>query len=179
MRWPARGPWARRPGLTWALIAGLIGLAAGCGYSVHGHLPADVKTVAVPILGNRTTKPAVETEMTRALADAFATDGRLKVVSRDVADTVLEGEVTSYELVSIAFDPAANVRLYRLVITMNVRFRDVRRNTMLFTQTGLSEKADFRVSGVVSETISREEIALRAATLDIARAVVALAIERF
>jgi hypothetical protein len=50
---------------------------------------------------------------------------------------------------------------------------------MLFEQQGLTEKADFRVSGAVSETISREEIALREATRDIARAVVALAIERF
>jgi outer membrane lipopolysaccharide assembly protein LptE/RlpB len=162
-----------------ASVLGAVLLLAGCGYSVRGHLPDDVRTVAVPILANRTLKPAVETEMTRALADAFATDGRLKVVSRDTADTLLEGEVTSYELVSIAFDPEANVRLYRLVVTLNVRLRDVRRNTILFNGHGLSEKADFRVSGTVSETISREEIALRAATLDIARAVVALAIERF
>ena len=161
------------------LIVGIVALVAGCGYSTRGHLPADVKTVAVPIFQNRTTKPAVETEMTRALADAFATDGRLRVVSRDAADAVLEGEVTGYELVSIAFDPAANVRIYRLVVTMNVRFKDMRRNTLLFHQDGLSEKSDFRVSGAVSETISREEIALRLATADIARAVVALAIERF
>ena len=157
----------------------LIAITAACGYTTRGHLPADVRTVAVPVFANRTTKPAVETEMTRALADAFATDGRLKVVSRDGADALLEGEVTGYELISIAFDPNVNVRLYRLVVTMNVRFRDVRRNTMLFEQYGLSEKADFRVLGAVSETIAREEIALRAATADIARAVVALAIERF
>jgi hypothetical protein len=162
-----------------ACVLGAVLLLGGCGYSVRGHLPTDVRTVAIPVLTNRTTKPAVETEMTRALADAFATDGRLKVVSRDAADSLLEGEVTSYELVSIAFDPEANVRLYRLVVTLNVRLRDVRRNTLLFDGRGLSEKADFRVSGAVSETISREEIALRTATLDIARAVVALAIERF
>jgi hypothetical protein len=162
-----------------ACVLAAVLLLGGCGYSVRGHLPADVRTVAIPILANRTLKPAVETEMTRALADAFATDGRLKVVSRDMADTLLEGEVLGYELVSIAFDPEANVRLYRLVVTLNVRLRDVRRNEVLFDGRGLSEKADFRVSGAVSETISREEIALRAATLDIARAVVALAIERF
>ncbi len=162
-----------------ASVVGAVLLLVGCGYSVRGHLPDDIRTVAIPILTNRTMKPAVETEMTRALADAFATDGRLKVVSRDAADSLLEGEVTSYELVSIAFDPEANVRLYRLVVTLNVRLRDVRRNTVLFNGQGLSEKADFRVSGAVAETISREEIALRAATLDIARAVVALAIERF
>jgi hypothetical protein len=160
-------------------LLALLVLVAGCGYSARGHLPSDVRTVAVPIFGNRTTKPAVETEMTRALADAFATDGRLRVVSRATADAVLEGEVTAYELISIAFDPTANVRIYRLLVTMNVSLRDVRRNAVLFQQQGLSEKADFRVSGLVSETIAREEIALRAATLDIARAVVALAIERF
>ena len=162
-----------------AILLGIVTLAAGCGYTVRGHLPADVRTIAIPVLANRTTKPAVETDMTRALADAFATDGRLRVVSRDQADSVLEGEVTGYELISIAFDPRANVRLYRLVVTMNVRLRDVRRNTLLFEQYGFSEKADFRVLGAVSETIAREEIALRAATVDIARAVVALAIERF
>jgi outer membrane lipopolysaccharide assembly protein LptE/RlpB len=154
-------------------------LLAGCGYSTRGHLPADVRTVAVPVFANRTTKPAVETEMTRALADAFATDGRLRVVGREAADALLEGEVTGYELVSIAFDLTANVRKYRLVVTMNVRLRDMRRNTVLFQQQGLSEKADFNVSGAGSETIAREEIALRDATRDIARAVVALAIERF
>jgi hypothetical protein len=146
---------------------------------LRGHLPDDVKTVAIPILVNRTTKPFVETDMTRALADAFATDGRLKVVGRETADSVLEGEVTGYELVSIAFDARANIRLFRLVVTMNVRLRDTRKNVMLFQQAGLSEKADFRVSGAVSETISREEVGLLAATRDIARAVVALAIERF
>jgi len=162
-----------------ATLLALLLVVTGCGYSARGHLPDDIRTVAIPILGNRTTKPAVETEMTRALADAFATDGRLRVVSRDAADALIEGEVTGYELLSIAFDPNANVRIYRLLVTMNVRFRDLRRNSMLFQQQGLSEKADFRVSGQVSETISREEIALRQATLEIARAVVALAIERF
>src|SRR2546427_1880515 len=77
-----------RPGPV-SIILLLAALVGGCGYSVRGHLPDDVRTVAVPILVNRTMKPAVETEMTRAIATAFATDGRLKVVSRDVADALL------------------------------------------------------------------------------------------
>src|SRR5687767_13507417 len=28
-------------------------LVAGCGYSVRGHLPADVRTVSIPVFGNR------------------------------------------------------------------------------------------------------------------------------
>jgi hypothetical protein len=111
--------------------------------------------------------------------EAFSTNGRLRVVAAEAADAILEGDVVGYQLESIAFDPHANVRQYRLLVTLNVRFRDVRRNTVLFRRDGFQEKADFRVLGAVSETISREETALRAAAVDIARTVVSLAIERF
>jgi hypothetical protein len=111
--------------------------------------------------------------------EAFSTNGRLRVVAADAADSILEADVVGYQLESIAFDPRANIRQYRLLVTLNVRFRDVRRNTILFQRDGVQEKADFRVLGAVSENISREESALRAAAVDIARAVVSLAVERF
>lgn len=151
----------------------------GCGYSLRGNLPDDIKTVAVPVFRNRTGEPAVENLITRAVIEAFSTNGRLRVVAAEAADAILEGDVVGYQLESIAFDPHANVRQYRLLVTLNVRFRDVRRNTVLFRRDGFQEKADFRVLGAVSETISREETALRAAAVDIARTVVSLAIERF
>lgn len=151
----------------------------GCGYSLRGNLPDDIKTVAVPVFRNRTGEPAVENLITRAVIEAFSTNGRLRVVAAEAADAILEGDVVGYQLESIAFDPRANVRQYRLLVTLNVRFRDVRRNTVLFRRDGFQEKADFRVLGAVSETISREETALRAAAVDIARTVVSLAIERF
>lgn len=151
----------------------------GCGYSLRGNLPEDIKTVAVPVFRNRTGEPAVENLLTRAVIEAFSTNGRLRVVAAAAADSILEADVVGYQLESIAFDPRANIRQYRLLVTLNVRFRDVRRNTILFQRDGFQEKADFRVLGAVSENISREESALRAAAVDIARAVVSLAVERF
>lgn len=166
---------SRRAFAALALVLGL----GGCGYSLRGNLPDDIKTVAVPVFRNRTGEPAVENLITRAVIEAFSTNGRLRVVAAEAADAILEGDVVGYQLESIAFDPRANVRQYRLLVTLNVRFRDVRRNTVLFRRDGFQEKADFRVLGAVSETISREETALRAAAVDIARTVVSLAIERF
>jgi outer membrane lipopolysaccharide assembly protein LptE/RlpB len=160
--------------------AALLALAlGGCGYTVRGNLPAHIKTVAVPMFTNRTPRPGIETVITRAIVEAFSTDGRLRVVAPGDADAVLEGEVVDRQLVSIAFDPKANVQQYRLLITLNVRFRDARENTLLFEQRSLQEQSDFRVLGTVSDTIAEEEGALRAATVDIARAVVILAIQRF
>jgi len=151
----------------------------GCAYSLRGNLPEDIKTVAVPVFRNRTGEPAVENLLTRAVIEAFSTNGRLRVVAPGAADSILEGDVVGYRLESIAFDPRANVRQYRLLVTLNVRFRDVRRNAILFQREGFQERADFNVLGAVSENISREESALRAAAVDIARAVVSLAVERF
>ena len=159
---------------------GLVAIAVGgCGYSLRGHVPPHIKTVGVPIFQNRTTEPAVEGFLTRAIVEAFSTNGRLRVVQPEDADAILEGEVTGYTLDSIAFDPRANVRQYRLTVTLNLRFRDVRRNVMLFEQAGLQERADFQVQSAVADTISREETALRLAAVDIARSVVNLAVERF
>jgi outer membrane lipopolysaccharide assembly protein LptE/RlpB len=154
-------------------------LLGGCGYTVHGTLPSHINTVAVPIFRNHTQEPAVESFITRAVVEAFSTNGRLKVVSSGQADAILDGEIVGYSVGSIAFDRDANVRQYRLVVTVNLRMRDVRRNTVLFQQNGVREQADFRVQNAVSQTISREETALRAAAVDIGRAIVSLATTRF
>jgi len=164
--------------------AGALALAAavllgGCGYTVRGTLPSHIQTVSVPIFKNHTREPAVESLITRAVVEAFSTNGRLKVVGRSQADAVLDGEIISYNIASIAFDQDANVRLYRLTVTVNLRMRDVKRNAMLFEQTGVQEQADFRVQSAVSQTISREETALRTAATEIGRAIVALAVTRF
>jgi outer membrane lipopolysaccharide assembly protein LptE/RlpB len=154
-------------------------LAGGCGYSLRGNLPAHIKTVAVPTFKNRTPEPGVETFLTGAVVEAFSTNGRLTVVEPEHADAVLEGEVVGYQVQSVAYDPRANVQQYRLVVTMNLRFRDVKRAVVLFEQENLQERSEFRTLGAVAQTISREESALRAAAVDIARAIVAFAIDRF
>ena len=170
----------RAVGRVRALGLALLAIAtAGCGYSLRGNLPDHIRTVAVPVFTNRTGEPAVENLLTSAVVEAFSTNGRLRVVGPEDADSILEGEVVGYSLQSIAFDAHANTRVYRLVVTLNLRFRDVQRNTVLFEQQRLREKADFQVLGAVSQTISREESAVRAAAIDIGRAIVSLAVERF
>lgn len=168
----------RGVGRAGALLAAIL-VATGCGYTLRSTLPAHIQTVAVPVFKNRTAQPGVENFITRAVADAFATNGRLRVVKPEQADAVLDGEITGYQVDSVAFDPAANVRQYRLTVTMNLRFRDVRDNKVLYARNGVQERADFRVSSAVSGTLVLEQSALRTAAVDIGRAVVSAAIERF
>src|SRR5207245_10098980 len=127
---------------------------------------------ALPISG-------VENFLTRAVVDAFSTNGRLRVVGPDAADSILEGEVTGYDVQSIAFDATANVRQYRLIVTLNLRYRDVKEEKLLFDRRGYQDRADFRVTGSVSSTIALEQVALSAASVEIARSIVAFTLERF
>ena len=166
-----------RAGAALALVTAL--LAGGCGYTIGGTLPSHIQTVSVPIFRNTTREPGVESLITRAVVEAFSTNGRLKVVGSSQADAILDGEITGYSVSSIAFDKDSNVRLYRLIVTVNLRMRDVKRNALLFQQSGVQEQSDFRVQGQVSQTISREETALRGAATEIGRAIVALAVTRF
>ncbi len=169
----------RTVGALAALAVVLVAALGGCGYSFRGNLPDHIRTVAVPIFTNKTQEPAVENAITAAVIDAFSNSGKLKVVSAGQADSVLEGEIVGYQLQSIAFDRQLNVREYRLLVTLNIQFRDVRRGGMLWRQEGLQETSDFRVPGQVSETISREEGAVREAARDIGRKIVNLAVDRF
>jgi outer membrane lipopolysaccharide assembly protein LptE/RlpB len=166
------------PGLAGVLLGTLV-LGAGCGYSLRGNLPPDVKTVGVPIFRNLTAEPAVEGFITRAVVEAFVRNGRLRVVNPSQADAILEGEVVGYTVFATAFNPNENITAYRLVVTLNLTFRDVKRKSILFQQSGLQEQADFRVLGQVSQTISREETAVSQAAVQIAHTVVSLAVERF
>lgn len=165
------------------LLAGvvLVGLVGGCGYSVGmgGNLPSHIKTVAVPIFVNSTQQPAVESVITAAVINAFVTSGRLKVVSVKDADSILEGNIVTYNLESIAYNAQINVTEYRLRVRVNILFRDVRQGTTLWKQDGLEQWADFRVQGQVSETLAREDVAARQAAVDIGRRIVASSVDRF
>ena len=116
---------------------------------------------------------------TRAVVEAFSTNGRLRVVSAAEADAVLDGEVVGYSVYSIAFDKDANVRQYRLVVSVNLQLRDRRKNEVLFKQSGVREQVDFRVQNAVSQTISLEETALKAAAVEVGRSIASLTITRF
>ncbi|MGH7312662.1 MAG: LPS assembly lipoprotein LptE [Candidatus Rokuibacteriota bacterium] len=164
---------------TGAVVIAALLVAVGCGYSFRGTLPDHIQSIAVPVFTNRTREPAVENVITRAVVEAFSTNGRLRVVGPERADSLLEGEITGYELVSLAFDPSAAVRRYRLVVTLNLRYRDLRERTLVFARSGFQERADFQVGAAVSQTLVQEDAALRTAAVEIGRAVVALTLDRF
>ena len=167
-------------GVGRALALGLLAAAvAGCGYSFRGTLPEHIQTVAVPIFVNKTGEPKLGSVLTNGVLEAFSTNGRLRVVRREDADAVLEGEVIGYSVVSISYDSNANVRQYRLTVTMNLKLLDMKKSAVLFEEHSFREKADFNVQNAVSQTIAVEETAVRSAAIEIGRAIVSITLSRF
>lgn len=163
-----------------ALALGLLAAAvAGCGYSFRGTLPEHIQTVAVPVFVNKTGEPRLGSVLTNGVVEAFSTNGRLRVVRREDADAVLEGEVIGYSVVPISYDSNANVRQYRLTVTMNLKLLDMKKSAVVFEEHSLSEKADFNVQSAVSQTIAVEETSVRSAATEIGRAIVSITLSRF
>jgi hypothetical protein len=144
-----------------------------------GNLPDHLKTVSVPVFKNSSNESGAESTITAGVINAFTTNGRLRVVPIDRADSVLEGEITSYTVQSLTYDSNLNLRSYMLTVSMNVRFRDLKKSELLWQQSGLTEQVPFDVAGQVSDTISREEGAVKQAALQIGQRVVNHAIDRF
>jgi len=171
----------RRAGIGAALaLATLAAGLGGCGYSLRTSLPPGIRTIHVPVLENRTQEPGIEDFITQALTQAVVTGGRLRIAANArEADASLEGAIVEYRLSSLAFDSAANVTQYRLVIGLSLTFRDLRQNRVIWKQDRLEERADFAVAGRGTQTLAREETAVRQAAVDVARAIVSFAFEGF
>lgn len=161
------------------LLLAVLG-AGGCGYSLRSSLPAHIQTVHIPVLQNKTQEPGIEDFVTQALTQAVITGGRLKIAeSAGRADALLEGAIIGYSLTALAFDRGANVTQYRLEIALALTLRDRQRDQVIWQQERIQERADFPVTGQVTQTLAREEQAVRRAAVDISRAIVSMAFEGF
>jgi len=66
---------------------------AGSGYQWRSLYREDVKTVAVPIFQNKSFRRGVEFQLTQALVQQIEAKSPYKVVPKERADTVLDGEI--------------------------------------------------------------------------------------
>jgi outer membrane lipopolysaccharide assembly protein LptE/RlpB len=166
--------------IAWAVVLAVALGVSGCGYSLRASLPANIKTVHVPVLQNRTQEPGIEDFVTRALTEALVTSGVARIASSpELADGVLEGAIIGYSLTSLAFDRAINATQYRLQLALSLALKDRRSGDVIWSQERIEERADFPVTGQVTQTLAREQDAVRRAAVDISRAIISLACEGF
>jgi len=161
------------------LLVGAACLPSGCGYSFRGNLPGHIKTVAVPMFKNKTEAVGLENTITSAVISAFSNGGRLRIAPAEEADSILEGEIVGYQLDGAGFDRNSNVQAYHLRVVLNVVFRDVRQNKVLWEEKGLTQTSDFQVQGQVSDTLAQGAGAVSQGAADIGRKIANAAVDLF
>ena len=117
----------------------LLLVLAGCGYHFAGHgnsLPGEVSRVYLPLFANRTLKPQLENLLSNEVGMALARNGNIiEVRSKELAEAVLQGTVSSYATTAIAYDKNDDISEYRAKLTIEVSLRSIADGRLLWQGT--------------------------------------------
>lgn len=141
----------------WAVASGFIISVTGCGYQQSGsteNAPAgyqwkslyrgDVRSVAVPIFTNRTFYRGVEFNLTEAVAQQLETHSPYRIASRELADTVLEGEILRVRVRTLSEDRAAITPQEQLyTVRVSFTWKDLRTGKILVERKDFEQAAPY------------------------------------
>lgn len=140
--------------LRW-IILGLLLLPCGCGYSQSGDQPSggyqwrslwreDVKSVAIPIFANKDYTRGVEFALTKAVISQLESHSPYKVMPRERADTVLEGEITSVKRETVSSDSRTAIPQEQLyVINIDFTWKDLRTGQIIVQRRNFEQTTTY------------------------------------
>jgi len=142
------------------LVAALLALA-GCPYGFSSSLlPGHIKSVAIPLMENRTDRGDLSPALADSLVEAFIDNHTLKVAGEKTADSVIEGAIVAYRREPYTVDENENVQEYRVEIVVEVRFVDVRKNDVIWEEPRLSQWDTYNFVAVGGQPAESEEIGI-------------------
>ncbi len=128
----------------------------GCGYHLSGNADSDpgyrwhtlyrddVHSVAVPIFANRTFFQGAEFRLTKSIINQLEAQSPYKVVPKERADTILEGEITSGRLHTVSNNAVSTVpqeQMYQLIVRFT--WRDLRTGKILAQRDDFEQTAPY------------------------------------
>lgn len=153
-------------------------LCAGCTtYQLGSMLPADVRTVYVEPVVNRTEEPLIEVEVMRNVTAELQRDGSLRVVGdAKAADAILRIVLTGYKLQPLAYeaDRAVAAEEYKLVLQAAASLQRAQTGALVVELPRVSGESTFVVAG---DMTTSKASALPEAVRDLARQIVAGLVE--
>lgn len=124
----------RKTGLALAALICLAGLSS-CGYSTKPLYQQSVRTVAVPIFGNKTFRRDWEMRLTEAIAKNIEARTPYKIAPEADADTVLTGEIVRIDEVVLTRQYGINLpRETQLTVVVNFVWKDLRSNGRILVE---------------------------------------------
>jgi hypothetical protein len=116
----------------------------GGGYQWSSTYRDGVRTVAVPIFTSTSFTRGVEFSLTKAIVNQIEANTPYKVVPRERADTILEGEITDVRINTLSEDRRAAIPQEQLLdITVNFTWKDLRTGRVLVSRRGWEQTATY------------------------------------
>jgi len=127
------------------LVVVLFVLLTGCGYSAKPLLKSGVRTVYVPVFDNKTFRREIEFQLTEAVKNEILYKTDLKIVPKEKADSILEGEIVDFRERVLTEDSHDNAEEVRVFVYVNVRWRDLRTGRTLMSQERITAPTEFYI----------------------------------
>jgi Lipopolysaccharide-assembly len=120
------------------------GSAKPAGYQWRSLHRDDVATVAVPIFTNRSFRRGVEFALSKAIVNQLEATTPYKVVSREHADTLLEGEILDTHIRTLSPDVHTGVPQEQLyIVRVNFTWKDLRTGKILVDRRRFEQSTTF------------------------------------
>ena len=165
-------------------VIGLFGMAlvCGCGYGFRGtvnNLPPEIKAVHIPVFVNNTTEAGAEVVFANALIYEFTRGGVLAVVPEENAQGIVLGRIKSAAVDSVVYTSQTQSVDRRLTVILEVIFRRVDNQKILWQNLDLIRSENFRVGGDPNLNDRSREEALRKISKDLAERIYGGILENF
>lgn len=123
-----------------------VGVLAGCGYKFAERsesLPSWIQTVYVAPFENRSNEFRLASWITEDLRREFLRGGALRLVEKDDADVIIEGEVRKVEVSGLSFLAYDKAVERRINVECAVRMKDRRSGRILWQTANLVRDEGF------------------------------------
>lgn len=120
-------------------ISFILIISVSCAYySFKGALPAEIKSIAIPLFDNNTPESGVSEDIMNSLLEAFISDNSLMIVDEDKADLILSGTINSIRVKPFTVQAGENVSESQVVVSVHVKCKNTKTGKVLFDKS-LSE----------------------------------------
>ncbi len=159
-------------------------LLAGCGYHTAGsatHVPADVRTMAVPIFVNKTQSYKTEVVFTGAVIHELNARTRYEITTAEHADAdaTLHGTILSQSIVPLTYDTATGQSSSYLVTVTAAVTLTARDGRVLYSNSNLNFRQQYQSTQDLASFIQEDSPAVNRMAKDFAAAVVSDMLESF
>jgi len=166
-----------------ALLGVFLLVLSGCGYALVGrgsNLPADIKSVYIRPLENRTPRSQVEQALTRAIAEEMVRRQRFSVVGGpEGADAELSGAVVFFGATPVTFDPSGRATEYEISLTAQIAFKRTGQDQPIWSNDRYTFRETYPIDATNQNYVDLEDDAIERASERFAETMVSDLLEGF